>query len=227
MGSADELDLEPTRVSTGEIELSVLDAGEGEPVLLLHGFPDSARLWRRQIPALLDAGHRVVAPDLRGFGDSDAPAGAESYGLQAAARDLVALLDRLGLERVSVVGHDWGAGVAWGMAALLPDRVERLVVLSVGHPASFFATIEQRRLSWYMLLFQWAEAEEILARDDWRLVREWIGDAEDLDRFLEDLSRPGRLTAGLNWYRANFNVESFATGGLGGLPRVSCPTMGV
>jgi len=220
-------DLEATRVTVGEIELNVIDHGEGDAVLLLHGFPDSAQLWRRQIPALRDAGFRVIAPDLRGFGQSDAPEGAESYGLAAVVGDVVALLDAGGVERAHVVGHDWGAAAAWGLGALLPDRVERLVALSVGHPATFLGTMDQRALSWYMLLFARPEAEDILSREDWRLFREWVGAAKDVERYVADLSRPGRLTAGLNWYRANVSAESFAGGSASGLPPVECPTMGV
>jgi pimeloyl-ACP methyl ester carboxylesterase len=219
--------LEAKRSAVGDIELSVVDAGDGEPVLLLHGFPDSARLWRRQVPALLDAGYRVIAPDLRGFGESDAPECVEAYGLPVIFNDTVGLLDRLEVERTNVVGHDWGAGAAWGLAALAPDRVERLVAISVGHPATFPGTMEQRARSWYMLLFAWPEAEDILSRDDWRLFREWLGDVEDLDRYIEDLSRPGRLTAGLNWYRASITAEAFAARDRSGLPAVSCPTMGI
>lgn len=224
---APAIELEATRVPVGEIELSVVDAGEGEAVLLLHGFPDSARLWRRQIPALLGAGYRVIAPDLRGFGRSDAPEGVEAYGLPLVLTDVVALLDALEVERTNVVGHDWGAAAAWGLAALRPERVERLVALSVGHPATFPGTMHQRALSWYMLLFAWPEAEDILSRDDWRFLREWIGEAEDLERYIEDLSRPGRLTAGLNWYRASVSAESFAGGVGSGLPAIECPTMGI
>ncbi len=221
------IDLEATPVTAGEIELSVVDAGVGEAVLLLHGFPDSARLWREQIPPLLEAGFRVIAPDLRGFGRSVAPEGVEAYGLPIVLNDVVALLDALGVERANVVGHDWGAAAAWGLAALRPDRVERLVALSVGHPATFPGTMEQRALSWYMLLFAWPEAEDILSRENWRFFREWIGAAEDLERYIEDLSRPGRLTAALNWYRASVSAESFAAGVGSSLPTVQCPTLGV
>lgn len=183
-------------------------------------------MWRRQIPALVEAGYRAVALDLRGLGDSDAPEGVEAYGLPAALGDVIGLLDALGIERAKVVGHDWGAAAAWGLAALRPDRVERLVALSVGHPATFPGTMEQRARSWYMLLFAWPEVEEILAREDWALFREWIGEAEDLERYIADLSRPGRLTAGLNWYRASVSAESFAGGRGSGLPAVACPTLG-
>ena len=126
-----------------------------------------------------------------------------------------------------VVGHDWGAALAWGLAALHPERVERLVAISVGHPATFPGSMEQRALSWYMLFFQFPEAEEALRRDDWRFFREAFGGGGDLDRYIEDLSRPGRLTAGLNWYRANISPESFVSAISSAVPAVSCPTLGV
>jgi pimeloyl-ACP methyl ester carboxylesterase len=196
-------------------------------VLLLHGFPDSALLWRHQVAALTGAGFRVIAPDLRGFGASDAPDGVEAYGLATVVGDVLGILDVLSVERVHVVGHDWGAAAAWGLAALRPDLVERLVALSVGHPAGFLAEPRQRQLSWYMLFFQFeGVAEEALRRDDWRLFRETFGDEGDLEQYVEDLSRPGRLTAALNWYRANVSPESFGGGGLAPLPAVRCPTLG-
>ena len=123
------------RITGDGVELAVLDQGEGPAVLLLHGFPDSARLWRHQIPTLVDAGFRVVAPDLRGFGDSDKPADIEAYRVGKSVGDLTSVLDALEIERAHVVGHDWGAGVAWAMALMAPDRVDKLAVLSVGHPA--------------------------------------------------------------------------------------------
>ena len=97
--------------------LAVHDEGEGAPVLLLHGFPDSSRLWRHQISALVGAGMRAIAPDLRGFGESDRPEEVEDYAIARSVADMVALLDALDLERAHVVGHDWGAGLAWALAA--------------------------------------------------------------------------------------------------------------
>ena len=193
------------RVPGAGLELAVRDEGEGTPVLLLHGFPDTSRLWRHQIPALTGAGMRAIAPDLRGRGASDRPEAVEAYGLRHAVADVVALLDALEVERAHVVAHDFGAVVGWLLASAVPDRVGRLVAMSVGHPATARQrTIEQRRASWYMLLFQFEGiAEELLRRDDWRLLREWLDGEGDVDEYLEDLSRPGALTAGLNWYRAN------------------------
>ena len=167
-------------------------------MLLLHGFPDSSRLWREQIPALNAAGLRTVAPDLRGFGESDRPQDVEAYSVGRSVGDIVAVLDGLGIERAHVVGHDWGAGVAWALALLVPERVDKLVVMSVGHPATFARPpLAQREKSWYMLFFQFPEAEALLERDDWALMREWAATHPDLERVFADLQRPGALTAAL------------------------------
>jgi pimeloyl-ACP methyl ester carboxylesterase len=197
------------RVMGDRVELAVHDEGDGPTVLLVHGFPDSSWLWRHQVPVLTAAGFRVIAPDLRGFGESDRPEAVEAYGLAHSVADLVAVLDALGIERARVVGHDWGAVVAWLLAATAPERVERLVAMSVGHPAgNARRTVEDREKAWYMLLFQFpGVAEELLRRDDWALLREWLRGDGDLDRYVVDLARPGALTAALNWYRANAAPE--------------------
>jgi pimeloyl-ACP methyl ester carboxylesterase len=186
------------RINADGVELAVLDEGDGEAVLLLHGFPDSAQVWRHQIPILTAAGYRVVAPDLRGFGASDKPAEVSEYRVGRSVADMVAVLDELQIDKARVVGHDWGAGVAWALALMAPERVERLVAMSVGHPA-VRRTIAQREKSWYMLLFQFPEAEEILRRNDSALLREWAASHPELD--LDNFE----LTAGLNWYRANLH----------------------
>jgi len=217
-----------SRIEVGDVGLCVRDEGSGPPVLLLHGFPDSSELWRHQMPHLVDAGLRVIAPDLRGFGRSDAPDRVEDYALPKILGDVLGILDQLGLDRVRVVGHDWGAAVAWGLAALQPDRVERLVAVSVGHPGTFPGGLEQRQRSWYMLFFQFeGVAERALERDDWRLFKEAFAAGGDLGRYVEDLGRPGRLTAALNWYRANISAESFAGAEPTSVPAVRCPTLGV
>jgi pimeloyl-ACP methyl ester carboxylesterase len=213
------------RITGDGIELAVLDEGEGPAVLLLHGFPDSATLWRHQIPTLRDAGFRVVAPDLRGFGDSDKPADIEAYRVGKSVGDLTMVLDELGIEQARVVGHDWGAGVAWAFALMQPARVERLAVLSVGHPAAGRRTVPQREKSWYMLLFQFEEAEEILRKDDWALLREWMASHPELDAAIERLERPGALTASLNWYRANMHPRGELASRE--IPNVTVDTLGI
>jgi len=212
------------------VSLHVVDEGAGPPVVLLHGFPDSSALWRHQIPMLVEAAYRAIAPDLRGFGASDRPADVDAYRLEASVADVLALLDRRGIEQADVVGHDWGAALGWALAGFAPGRVRSLVAVSVGHPAGYFTdTLRQREMSWYMLFFlPPGVAEEALPRDDWTLLRTWLaGQGGDLDRYVADLARPRALTAALNWYRANLTAESFGMAVPLPLPPVACPVLGV
>jgi pimeloyl-ACP methyl ester carboxylesterase len=214
-------------VDSGGVQLDVQVEGAGKPVVLLHGFPDSKRLWARQVPALVDAGFQVIVPDQRGYGASDKPAEVDAYAIPFLAIDVTAILDALSIERAHVVGHDWGAAVAWATASFAPDRVDHLVALSVGHPSSFgSAGMTQREKSWYMLLFQFAGvAEHWLSADGWAGMREW-SQHPDVDAVVADLDRDGSLTTGLNWYRANITPEAFV-GPPMVLPPIQAPTMGV
>ena len=205
----------------------VIDRGDGPAVLLLHGFPDSKRMWRYQVPRLVEAGYRVLAPDLLGFGDAPKPQDPEPYALPAIMEDVVGMLDALDVDSVRLVGHDWGAAVAWITASFYADRVDRLVVLSVGAPGNSATTsIRQREKSWYFYFFQFDAAEAWLRHDDWALFREWTRGDGDAERYVSDLSREGRLTAGLNWYRANVRPEP-PSDEPPGYPDVECPTLGV
>jgi pimeloyl-ACP methyl ester carboxylesterase len=201
--------------------------GEGRPVVLIHGFPDSGRLWRHQVGALADAGFKVIVPDMRGYGASDKPAGVEAYNILFLVADVGAVLDHAGVERAHVVGHDWGAAVAWALAAVAPERVDHLAALSVGHPSSFRGGgFEQYEKSWYMLLFQFESiAERWLSDDDWANFRAW-GGHPDADAVIAELVATASLTPGLNWYRANIPPESYVTPPIE-LPSVQAPTMGV
>jgi len=225
------------RLDVHGLTFRVLDEGAGPAVVLLHGFPDSADMWRHQIAALAAAGNRVIAPDLRGFGASSRPPAAADYGMRLLIGDVLGILDALGVDAVDVAGHDWGAALAWHVAFAAPERVRRLAVVSVGHPAAGReAGIPQRRLSWYMLWFLFpGVAEEVMPAEDWRFFREWAWDGAargsdpHLDRQLADLARPGALTAGLNWYRANIDPVAFARPGAGRAAsrRLACPVLGV
>jgi pimeloyl-ACP methyl ester carboxylesterase len=215
------------RVDVNGVGIEFEVTGDGQPVVLLHGFPDSGRLWREQVPALAGAGFRVIVPDLRGYGASDQPAEVDAYGLPFLAGDVLGVLDHLGVERAHVVGHDWGAALAWGLGSLTPDRVDHLVALSVGHPTAFAnAGYEQREKSWYMLLFQFRDvAEQWLSNDGWANLRTWSAHP-DVEGVIADLERTGSLTPGLNWYRANIPPESWVGPGIE-LPPVAAPTMGI
>lgn len=201
--------------------------GEGRPVLLLHGFPDSGRMWHHQVTALSEAGFEVIVPDMRGYGGSDKPDPVDAYRLLALAGDVTAVLDHAGAERAHIVGHDWGAAVTWVMGSFLPDRVDHLVALSVGHPATFRSGgFEQFEKSWYMLLFQFPGiAEQWLSEDNWENFRNWSRHP-DGDAVIADLEVNGSLTPALSWYRANVPPESYVGPGLE-FPAVQAPTMGL
>jgi pimeloyl-ACP methyl ester carboxylesterase len=215
-----------SRVDVDGVGIEYQVTGEGRPVVLLHGFPDSGRLWRHQVPALAAAGFQVIVPDLRGYGRSGRPDAVEAYSLALLAGDVQAVLAAEQVSRAHVVGHDWGAALAWVLATFVPDQVDHLAVLAVGHPATFLRTLEQRQLSWYMLLFQFpGVAERWLTEDNWANFRSWARHP-DADQVIADLEATGSLTPGLNWYRANMRPGAWA-GPPPQLPPVPAPTMGI
>ena len=178
--------------------------------LLLHGFPQSSASWDLVVPQLADAGVATLAPDQRGYSPGARPGDVDDYRLDALVGDVLGLCDALELDRVHLVGHDWGAIVAWTVAARHPDRVAALTALSVPHPAAFAWAIrqdpEQREKSGYMEFFQQTgPAEDLLLADDAAGLRIGFGDAVPVglaDRHIRLLGEPGAMTAALNWYRA-------------------------
>ena len=214
--------IERGRLEANSLSFAVLAAGprDGPVVLLLHGFPEGKESWVAQLDALARAGRRAVAPDLRGYGGSDAPEGVDSYSLARLNSDVEGLIDALGEEQVDLVGHDWGAIVGWSFTSRYPSRVRTWTALSVGHPDLFTQPdADQRERSSYIRLFNRAgKAEEVLLEDGARRLRAMyrIGpnpDAiseEQVDVFVRGFLRPGRLTAGLNYYRANLKSAALA-----------------
>lgn len=215
------------RVDVDGVGIHYEVTGEGRPVVLVHGFPDSARLWRHQVPALVQAGFKVIVPDLRGYGRSDKPPSVEQYAMPLLVGDVLAVMSDAGVERAHVVGHDWGAGLAWTLAAIAGDRVDHLVALSVGHLATLFADgYEQHEKSWYYLLFRLPEiAEEWLTANDWANFRAWTRHPE-VDAAIAECVECQSLTPGLNYYRANIQPAAYLGPGLP-IPPVRAPTMGV
>ena len=217
-------------IEANGLQFYVRDEASGTPVILLHGFPDTGDVWRKQVPALVQQGFRAIVPDMRGRGRSSKPDAVSDYRLSSILRDVTGILDALRIEKAHVVGHDWGAGVAWLLAALAPERVDRLVAISVGAPgAAAKPTLEAFQKGWYRLLFLFeGVAEEVIQRDDWYLFRMFLGGAQDTDAYVKTLSEPGALTPALNWYRANLPVQALL-GRSGGpqLPMVKADTLAI
>ena len=204
-------DIEHFEVQAGEVRLHCAAMGpkDGPLVVLLHGFPECWVTWRGQLPALAAAGFRAVAPDLRGYGESDKPRGVAAYRMEKLAADVAALIAALGRDRADVVGHDWGGQVAWFVAMWHPEKVRRLVVLNVPHPQRFkFGMWKPRQLrrSWYMLFFQLPFLPERFMTDrrlrtsfTWTTERKGAYGEEEIEILLEAVRD---RTGPLNYYRA-------------------------
>ncbi|WP_437994749.1 alpha/beta fold hydrolase [Sorangium sp. So ce185] len=219
------------------VRLHYVEAGEGPLVVLLHGFPELWYSWRHQIPALVEAGYRVIAPDMRGYNLSDKPRGVGAYAIDELTADVAALIEASGAERAAaVVGHDWGGGVAWAFAMRYPALLERLVILNCPHPQKLlagFRTARQLRKSWYMFFFQLPRVPELIAqRSGYALLREALKNDpqrpgalsdDDLARYVASWSQPGALTATINYYRAMFRPGSLR--GLSKPARVDVPVL--
>jgi pimeloyl-ACP methyl ester carboxylesterase len=207
------------------IRLHVVEQGDGNPVVLLHGFPELWFSWRRQLGPLAEAGYRAIAPDLRGYGDSDAPPGPEGYDVVTLADDVAGLMDALELDTAAIVGHDWGANLAWCFALIHSERVACVAGIGVPYipraPARPTAIMrEQLGEDFYVVWFQEpGPADEALARDVRRTILTpavwdpaWAADLDDRPRrpswlseeevkvYVDTFERTG-FTGGLNWYR--------------------------
>lgn len=211
-------------VDTNGIKLNVATAGEGRPVVLLHGFPDTHRTWRKQIAALTAAGYRLVMPDMRGYGASDAPGKPADYHVDRLCADVVGLLDALDIERAYLIGHDWGSLVGWHVCMTAPERVTRFAALSVGHPNAYArAGVAQKLRAWYAALFQLPGiAEAMVGAGDLAALKHQAVDDAQLADWRANFAQPGRLTAALNYYRANRHLALAR-----GYPLVTVPVMGV
>ena len=219
---------EHLEIGVGQLMFDALAVGPagGELVLLLHGFPQSSHEWRSQLDALGAAGYRAVAPDQRGYSPRARPAGVEHYRAEPLVADVVGMADQLGADRFHLVGHDWGAAVAWHVAGRHQPRLRSLTTVSVPHPAAFAAALggdDQRQRSSYVDLFrQEGKAEELLLEDEGTRLRDMLagsGLSGDVDTYVRRMREPGAMTAALNWYRA---ADVAAIEGLG---PITMPTM--
>lgn len=208
-------------ISIGGLTFSALAMGEGPLVLCLHGFPDNAQSYRYQLPALAEAGYHAVALTLRGYEPSTQPSSGD-YSQQAVAGDVIACVDQLGDGRAHLIGHDWGASIAYQAAAVAPERFVSLTTMAVPHSGRFVNEAirypKQLRLSWYMAFFQLRGiAENVVARNDYRFIRKlwrdwspgWDIPEDVLQDVIQTLKQPGVLKASLAYYRQALAPKSF------------------
>jgi len=230
-------------VETNGVELHVVTAGpdDGDLIVLLHGFPEFWYAWHHQIPALAEAGYRVVAPDMRGYNCSEKPSGVDAYHVDELVADVAGLVRAFDRESAHIVGHDWGGLVAWQTAIDRPSVVDRLAVLNAPHPSAYERALRsnpaQLGKSWYVGFFQLPKLPEwSLGARNFEALDRMLGDGTvrpdafsetDIERYKTAFGRPGARTAGLNYYRSLARRTAKLTltqGGVGDLP-VRAPTL--
>ena len=204
-------------VTPAEFTLHTVQAGpqDGALAILLHGFPEYWYGWRNQIPALAQAGYRVMAPDQRGYNLSEKPRNIQAYNLDRLAEDVLGLIDAAGRDRAFVVGHDWGAAVAWWIAIRYPQVVQKLVILNAPHPVVLRRYVKhntkQKVRSWYIAFFQIPWLPEYLMRQiRWQAARNMMSlssrpdtfTEHDIERYVRAWSRPRAMSSMIDWYRA-------------------------
>ena len=206
------IEIVTTQIGVGDLLFDVRTAGpeDGEVVILLHGFPQTSYEWRHQLRALGAAGFRAVAPDQRGYSPGARPEGIDAYAIPLLVADVLGLSDAIGAERFHIVGHDWGAAIAWALAVAVPDRVITANPVSVPHPDAFSRVLNdptscQPEASAYFDLFVQPDSEDGFLADDHAQLRGIFAGIENdaIDEYVRVLGSKAALGAALNWYRAN------------------------
>ena len=228
-------------VSNNGIKLHYIAEGpqDGEPVLLLHGFPQFSYMWRNQMAALAGAGYRAVAADLRGYNLSDKPTEVEQYQMSQLVTDVGAFYQHFGWRKANLVVHDWGGGIGWIFTTYQQKLVSKFVAIDIPHTGAYLKAMrqgtEQLRESWYIWLFQAAgAAEQYFGANDCERLINWLFvegrskgqfSAEELARYREMLRQPGQLTAAFNYYRANTNPQRALLAEVSPIPPLQVPTL--
>ena len=217
MTKLEEIGLLHKTALINDLNFHYVEAGEGPLVILLHGFPEFWISWRHQIPALVEAGYRVIAPDMRGYNLTDSPSRVSQYKIDLLASDVVALIQHAGEQKSHVVGHDWGAAVAWHVAMRYPERVNQLAILNGPHPKVFQKGIwrpSQLIKSWYMFFFQIPLIPELIISRRYdkfmrkisskHYVNQGLLSTNDIDNYSNVFKNRKSLRGPINYYRAVF-----------------------
>lgn len=220
-------------IKANNIRFHYVDEGSGELVVLLHGFPEFWYGWKNQIPVLAKQ-YRVVAPDMRGYNFTEKPPNVSDYRIEILAKDIAELIKALGYEKAIVVGHDWGAAVAWAVAALHPEVVKKLAILNVPHPAELKRALmgfnlAQWKKSWYMFFFQLPGIpEKIIGTEKFfkgtfkkMCMKKYAVSKEDIEKYVVAYSQPGAVTSAIAYYRAAFRSTFSAVE----LPKIQAPVL--
>ena len=234
-----QFNVEFIRVPANGINFEVATLGSGDRLALcLHGFPEHAYSWRYQMPLLANLGYRVWAPNLRGYGNTDSPQDVSAYKTRTLVEDVAALIKASGAKETLLLAHDWGAALAWSLAMMQPQLIDRLVILNLPHPVRFAQELrrpQQLLMSWYIYFFQlpWLP-EKLLGRNHGRATSgifrrttrkpERFPD-EALEVYRANAARPGGLTAMVNWYRAAFRGGTFGRFRSDNIPVINIPTL--
>jgi epoxide hydrolase 4 len=223
-------------IETNNIRLHCVEQGEGDLVILLHGFPEFWYSWRHQIPAL-SRHFKVVVPDLRGYNDSDKPD--SGYDIDTLTADIEGLIHNLGYLKAHVVGHDWGGIIAWHFAQKFPNLLDRLAILNAPHPErmkqEFLSNFDQLRRSWYVLAFQVPGIPEWLIQRNLssfvknllqgQAVRKGAFTTQDTEMYQAALEKPGALTAAIKYYRSLLSPQSWSSNWIKQPKLITSPTL--
>ena len=208
--------MEEVFIETNGIKLHTVIVGSGEPLILLHGFPEFWYCWSKVIPLLKDD-FKLIIPDMRGYNLSDKPEGVENYKLKILLEDIKGLGEALKLGKFSLAGHDWGGAVAWIFAEKYPELLKKLIILNAPHHKIFSQKLrtdkEQQKASFYIFEFYKPNGEKFIVENGYEVLRKWVFNNNfsdsDKEKYIEAWSQPGAILGGVNYYRANRGIEEW------------------
>lgn len=203
-------EVEEKYIKTNGITLHTMVIGSGEPLVLLHGFPDFWYGWKKLIPLIEDR-FQLIIPDMRGYNLSDKPAGVENYHIELLIEDIRGLIEHFGFKSVYLAGHDWGGVLSWFIAEKHPDKIKKLAIINAPHMKIFQDKLKnddaQKKASSYIYRFLQPGSEKVILANNFQVLRPDLN--EDGDKYIAAWSQPGAIVGGINYYRANMDYEDW------------------